>query len=257
MNSLAIDTQKRALRALAYYDHTPFRFIAENRIADLGSPKLAILPAAQALSDEAWTALMKYVDAGGTLLVTGPIQRNEHWQFIDRLAPLSIKAQTETLAVRQSDLKLENQPPLQVSFPTEVQQLPIDVLRFADGKSVDVVPHGSGHILWARDPVEFSEDYDPTAALYRYALKFAGVTPVLRELAPLSPAVLAFPTVLDDAVLCSFSNESLDDQPVAIEDAVSHASLRFTLPAQRGAAILLRKSDGSVLAAYGAATKPK
>jgi hypothetical protein len=257
MNSLAIDTQKRALRALAYYDHTPFRFIAENRIADLGSPKLAILPAAQALSDEAWTALMKYVDAGGTLLVTGTIQRNEHWQFIDRLAPLSIKAQTETLAVRQSDLKLENQPPLQVSFPTEVQQLPIDVLRFADGKSVDVVPHGSGHILWARDPVEFSEDYDPTAALYRYALKFAGVTPVLRELAPLSPAVLAFPTVLDDAVLCSFSNESLDDQPVAIEDAVSHASLRFTLPAQRGAAILLRKSDGSVLAAYGAATKPK
>ena len=257
MNSLAIDTQKRALRALAYYYHTPFCFVAENRIVDLGSPKLAILPAAQALSDEAWTALMKYVDAGGTLLVTGPVQRNEHWQFIDRLAPLGIKAQTETLAVRQSDLKLENQPPIQVSFPTEAQQLPIDVMRFADGKSVEVVPHGSGHILWARDPVEFSEDYEPIAALYRYALKFAGAAPVLRELTPLSPAVLAFPTVLDDAVLYSFSNESLDNQPVAIEDTVSHATVRFTLPAQRGAAILLRKSDGSVLAAYGAATKPK
>ena len=257
MNPLAIDTQKHALRALAYYDHTPFRFVAENRIADLGSPKLAILPAPQALSDGAWTALLKYVNAGGTLLLTGPVQRNEHWQFIDRLTPLGVKASVETLAVRQSDLKLDNQPPVQVSFPTEVQQLPIDVMRFADGKSVEVVPHGSGHILWARDPIEFSEDYEPTAALYRYALKFAGVAPVLRELTPLSPAVLAFPTVLDDAVLYSFSNESLDAQPDAIEDAASHATIRFTLPAQRGAAILLRKSDGSVLAAYGAAAKPK
>ena len=254
MNSLAIDTQKCALRALAYYDHTPFRFVAENRLSsDLRSPRLAILPAPQALSDEAWSALMKYVADGGTLLVTGPVQRNEHWQYVDRLTPLGVKATVETLAVRQSELQLENQPPIQVSFPTEVQQLPIDVMRFADGKSVEVVTHGSGHILWARDPVEFSEDYDPIAALYRYALSFAGVAPSFREITPLSPAVLAFPTVLDDAILYSFSNESLDDQPIAIEDALSHATMRFTLPAQRGAAILLRKSDGAAQAAYGAA----
>ena len=130
-------------------------------------------------------------------------------------------------------------------------------MRFADGKSVQTIAHGSGHILWARDPVEFSEGYDPTAALYRYALKFAGVAPVFRELAPLSPGVLAFPTVLDDAVLYSFSNESLDDQPVNIEDATTHATMRFNLPAQRGAAILLRKKDGAVLAAYGAAASHK
>ncbi|MFY9937755.1 MAG: hypothetical protein WAK33_12825, partial [Silvibacterium sp.] len=208
MYELALDTQKRALRALAYYDHTPFRFVAENRVADLGSPKLVILPASQALGDEAWTALMKYVEGGGTLLVSGPVQRNEHWQFVDRLGALGVKARVETLAVRQSELKLGDEPPIQVSFPTLVQQLPIEVMRFADGKSVETITHGSGHILWAQDPVEFSEDYEPTAALYRYALKFAGVAPSLREIAPLSPAVLAFPTVLDDAVLYSFSNES-------------------------------------------------
>jgi len=257
MYELALDSQKRALRSLAYYNHTPFRFVTENRLADLGSPKLAILPAPQALSDEAWTALMKYVENGGTLLVTGPVQRNEHWQFVDRLAALGIKAVVETLAVRQSELKLGDTPPVQVSFPTLVQQLPIEVMRFADGKSVETITHGSGHILWAQDPVEFSEDYDPTAALYRYALKFAGVAPALREIAPLSPAVLAFATVLDDAVLYSFSNESLDDQPVNIEDAITHAPLRFTLPAQRGTAILLRKSDGAVLAGYGVAGQSK
>ena len=257
MNVLAIDTQKRALRALAYYDHTPFRMVAENRLADLGTPRLVILPAPQALSDEAWQKLLDYVAGGGCLLVSGPVQRNEHWQFVDRLAALGVKARVETLAVRQSELKLGDDPPTQVSFPTLVQQLPIEVMRFADGKSVETITHGSGHILWAQDPVEFSEDYDPTAALYRYALKFAGVAPSIRELAPLSPAVLAFPTVLDDAVLYSFSNESLDDQAVNIEDAITHAALHFTLPTQRGAAILLRKSDGAVLAAYGATASIK
>ena len=216
-----------------------------------------ILPAPQALSDEAWTTLMKYVDNRRNGAFQGPVQRNEHWQFVDRLASWVSKPDVETLAVRQSELKFGDEPVDQVSFPMLVQQLPIEVMRFADGKSVETITHGSGHILWAQDPVEFSEDYEPAAALYRYALKFAGVAPAIRETTPLSPAVLAFPTVLDDAVLYSFSNESLDDQPVNIEDAITHASLHFTLSAQRGAAILLRKSDGSVLAAYGSAASSK
>jgi hypothetical protein len=253
MNPLAIDTQKHALRALAYYDHTPFRMLPENRLAELGSPKLVILPAAQALTDEAWSQLLKYVDGGGTLLVSGPVQRNEHWQLVDRLSALGVKASVEALAVRQSELKLGDAPAIQVSFPATVQQLPIEVMRFADGESVETVAHGAGRILWAQDPVEFSEDYEPATALYRYAMKEAQIAPALREVSPLSPGVLAFPTVLGDAVLYSFSNESLDAQPVDIQDAVSQAHLKFTLPAQRGAAILLRKSDGAVLSAYGAA----
>jgi hypothetical protein len=253
LNSLAIDTQKHALRALAYYDHTPFRMVAENRLAELGTPKLVILPAAQALSDEGWSRLLDYVKVGGCLLISGPVQRNEHWQLVDRLSALGVKAKVETLAVRQSELQLGDEPALQVTFPTIVQELPIEVMRFADGKSVETIAHGSGHILWARDPIEFSEDYVPTATLYRYALKFAGISPAFREASPLSPAVLAFPTVLDDALLYSFSNESLDDQTVDIEDSTTHAPVHFTLPSQRGAAILLRKSDGAVLAAYGAA----
>ena len=253
MNGLAIDAQKRSLRALAYYDHTPLRMLPENRLAELGTPKLAILPAPQAISDDAWAALLKYVEGGGTLLVSGAVERNEHWQLVDRLGVLGVKAQVETLAVRQSELKIEDEPVVQVSFPGSAQILPLEVLRFADGKSVETVTHGAGRILWARDPLEFAEDYDPTAALYRYAMKVAGVAPAMREIAPLSPGVLAFPTVLDDAVLYSFSNESLDDQAVNIEDAITHGRMNFMLPTQRGAAVLLRKKDGAVLAEYGAA----
>jgi hypothetical protein len=78
------------------------------------------------------------------------------------------------------------------------------------------------------------------------------VKPAFKEVAPLSPAVLAFPTVLNDAELYSFSNESLDAQPVDLLDAMTGAHIRFTMQGQRGAALLLSR-QGKVLASYGGA----
>ena len=79
MNALATTVQKKSLRSLAYYDHTAVRMLASNRLAQLGKPKLVILPAAQALSDAAWRQLMDYAANGGCLLVTSPVAYNEHW----------------------------------------------------------------------------------------------------------------------------------------------------------------------------------
>lgn len=253
MNSFALETQKHALRALCYDDHTPMRMLAENRLSELGQPKLVILPAPQALTDAAWQQLLAYVDNGGTLLVSGPVSRDEHWQFVDRLAPLGVKAEMIPLSVRQSELRLDGQAALPVSFPRTAQEAPLDTLRFADGKAVETISHGRGKILWAADPVEFAEGYDALAALYRFALQGAGVKPAFEG--SLSAGVLAFPTVLDDAVLYSFSNESFNEQPVDIRDSASGGRLKFTLEPQRGAAVLLNRKTGAVLAAYGDAAR--
>jgi hypothetical protein len=251
MNPQAIEVQKKALRALAYYNHTAARMLPENRLSELGSPKLVILPAAQALTDHAWQQLLDYTASGGTLLVSGPLQWNEHWQPADRLAALHIDAQVLPLDVRQSTLQLHNGKSEDISFPTLAQQLPLAVLRFADGKSVETIPHGKGRILWERDPVEFAENYSAVVALYRYTLDQAGVTPAFREMSPLSPGVLAFPTMLENAVLYSFSNESLDAQTVDITDEITHAHIHFILQPQRGAMLLLDRKTGTVLARYG------
>jgi hypothetical protein len=128
-------------------------------------------------------------------------------------------------------------------------------MRFVDGNTVKIIEHGSGKIIWAADPVEFSEEYDATAALYNYAESIAGITPAFRQLQALSPGVLAFPTMLKDAILYSFSSESLDDQKIDIEDAATKTRIAFTLRAQHGAMLLLNRSDGSVLASYGLASK--
>jgi hypothetical protein len=254
MNPQAVDVQKKALRALAYYDHTPARMLPENHLSELGSPKLVILPAAQALTSEAWQQLLDYTAAGGTLLISGPVEWNEHWQTVDRLSALHVDAQVLPVDVRQSTLQLPGEKAEDISYPTLIQQLPIETLRFADGKSVETVAHGKGRILWARDPVEFADGFDAAAALYRYALAQAGIAPAFKEASPLSPGVLAFPTVLENAVLYSFSNESLDAQPVDIIDSITGDRIHFTLDAQRGAMLLLDRKTGAVLSAYGPAT---
>jgi hypothetical protein len=259
-NAMAIEVQKHALRALAYYDHTPARMVSESRLADLqvaGPPKLVILPAAQALTQKGWQQLLDYVEGGGTLLVSGPVERDEHWHPVDRLTPLGVKAQVVPLSTRESTLTLEGQAPVEVSLSGDAQIAPYEVLRFASGKSVESVAHGKGCILWAADPVELSEGYAASAALYAYALKTAGVAPAFTQTAPLSPGVLAFPTVLDDAVLYSFSNESLDPQTVNLRDAATGAAIHFTLAGQRGAMLLLARPGGKVLAAYGDAAAEK
>lgn len=140
---------------------------------------------------------------------------------------------------------------LQVSYPADVQQAPIDTMHFADGASVEMIHHGAGKILWAADPIEFSEGYNSTAALYTYALNQASVAPPFKQLHPLSPGVLAFPTMLKDAILYSFSSESLQDEQIDLEDATTHAHLHFLLPSQHAAMVLLKRSNGGVLSSYG------
>ncbi|HTV83166.1 MAG TPA: cellulase family glycosylhydrolase [Acidobacteriaceae bacterium] len=255
LGGLALDTQKHALRAMAYVDHMPLRMLPENRVAELcadACPKLVFLPSPQGLTDAAWQELMDYVARGGTLLVTGPVDRDEHWQPVDRSSPLGVREAVFPLAVRQSELTLPDGKTYALSFPAGVQQSATWTSRFGDGKSVEVMAHGSGRILWTADPVEFSEGYAATAALYRWALSEAGVKPVFREVKPLSEGVLAYPTVLTDGEIYSFSNESLNPERVNIVDALTDAHIDFTMPAQAGAALLLNR-DGKVLSSYGGA----
>jgi hypothetical protein len=256
LGGVALDTQKKALRAMAYYDHTPLRMLPENRLAVLGSPKLVFLPSAQGLTEAAWQQLLEYVAKGGTLLVTGPLNRDEHWVEVDRLSPLGVKAEVVPLAVRGSEAVLPGGRGIAYGFPADVQQSSAETMRFADGKTVQVIPHGGGKILWTADPVEFAEGYEATAALYRWALGAARVKPGVQEREPLSPDVLAFPTVLDDAELYSFSNESMNAESVDIVDALTGAHIRFTMEGQRGAALLLDRK-GAVLSSYGGAAVAK
>lgn len=249
IRELQITAQRNAVRAIAYVDRSPAAVIAENQIANLGSPQLVILPSAQALAEPTWQALLAYAKAGGNLLITGPIERDTHWHRVDRVSALIPGANPEPLTFHNAAIQWKGAT-ISVSFDSEAQSW-LEALRFKDGEGLDEIPYGSGHIFWAAYPVELSQGTRAAAELYAAVMKEVNLQPMFETASSTSPGVLIYPTVLDDAVLYVMVSETDQDSDIDLRDKTTGAELKLRLPAQRAALALIRKSDGSVAAKYG------
>jgi hypothetical protein len=246
---LQLEAQRKAIRALAYYDRLTTYAIAENQIDHLGSPKLAILPSPQALTDATWHSLMNYVNGGGTLLITGPVDRDEHWRITSRAAELKLNAETEPLTYHNAALRLgEHTIPL--SFDQQKQTW-LDALRFNDGSTLKEIPSGKGRIFWAAYPVELAEGSQPAADLYQYVATKAGIAPMFDTPSAVPAGVLVFPTILDDSVLYVIVSDSSDDTNVDLRDKLTGARVTLRIPSQHAAMALVGKQEKRVIAKYG------
>jgi hypothetical protein len=241
--------QQNAVRALAYDVHLPAYVIAENQIEKLGSPKLAILPSPQALSENAWRALLNYVDAGGNLLITGPVDRDEHWQIVHRAADLGLVAHVEPLTYHNAAVRIGDRS-LGLSF-AQPQQNSLDSLRFDDASTLKEIPHGKGRIFWIAYPIELAQDSHSTAELYTYVAARLNLTPMFTQQSPIPPGVLVFPTVLADSILYVLVSDSANDAAINLRDQTTGAPLSFTLPAERAAIVVIGKKEKKVVARYG------
>ena len=244
-----LEAQRRAVRALTYLARLPAYLVAENQIQRLGNPRLVILPSPQALSDTAWAAVVKYVDTGGTLLITGPVERDEHWQIRHRAVELGLKAHAEPLVYHNAELKLGERR-ISLAFGQQ-QQSWLDSLHFDDGSTLREISHGKGRIYWAVYPVELAEELQSAAELYSYVATRIDIAPPFSLLAPLPAGVLVFPTVMSDSVLYVMSSDSDEDAAINIRDQATGAALAFRLPAQHAAIAVIGKKERRVVAKYG------
>jgi hypothetical protein len=249
IQDLQLEAQRKAVRALSYYDRLTAYAIAENQIEKLGSPKLAILPSPQALTDKAWNALLEYANAGGTLLVTGPVERDEHWHRAMRAAQLKLAARAEPLAYHNAVLQLKDRA-IPLSFDQDKQSW-LESLRFDDGSTLKEIPHGKGRILWTAYPVELAEGAQPAAELYAYVAQQLGITPAFQLSSPVSPGVLIYPMVLQDSVLYVMISDSDDDAKIELRDKLTGARLTVALAGQHAAIAVIGKKEKSVVAKYG------
>ncbi len=246
LNPGAVAAQQKAVRVLHNYLHVPAYAIAQNQLAHLGQPKLAILPSPHVLDDAAWKQLLAYVSQGGTLLITGSFDRDPYWRCTSRLKDLGVDARVLPLNFRQGSMMIDGKP-VPVSF---ADQAFIDELRFADQSGWKELTVGEGKLLIASYPVELSEGNEATVAVYAAALRRAGVESPY-EVRQLSVGVLARPTVFENSVLYLFMSESGRDEPIDVRDKLTGAEIKFTLPEQRAALVLLNKKDGKVIGKYG------
>jgi hypothetical protein len=248
LNTLAIEAQQKAVRALEYSCRVESRIVSENRIGQLGHPQLAILPSPMALGDAAWKALVEYVKSGGNLLITGSMERDEEWHVTNRLAALGLDARPVPLLFHQAQFMLGSRT-ISISFGGQ-SQVALDVLGTKDGKPFHEIRLGQGRLFILDYPVELAEGSAAAASVYQWVLDQIGVHPRFTGQLP-STGVLIRPEIFSRAVLYLFDSESDSEQPIDIRDDATGAEIKFVLPAQASRLILLRKPDGKVIARYG------
>jgi len=244
-----LEAQRRAVRALAYDAHLSAYVVAENQIGKLGTPKLVILPSPQALGEAAWRTLLNYVEAGGSLLVTGPVDRDEHWQVVHRATDLQVPSHVEPLTYHNATLALGSRS-LPLAFGQPQQNL-LDSLRFHDGSTCKEISHGKGRIFWTSYPVELAEDLQSASDLYAYVANRLNIAPMFTQLSPVPRGVLIFPTMLADSVLYVIVSDSANNASISLRDQSTGTPLTFTLPAEHAAIAVIGKKEKKVVARYG------
>jgi hypothetical protein len=249
IREMQVEAQRKAVRAIAYYDKMPAYVIAENQIANLGSPRLVILPSAQSIADSTWQALLAYAKVGGNLLITGPIDRDVHWHRVHRTQELIAGAQAEPLTFHSAEIHWRGES-IPMSFDSMAQSW-LESLQFRDGQEMQEIPYGKGRIFWAAYPVELAQGTKPTAQIYQVVRKEADVRPLFDLASSVSPGVLIYPTVLQDGVLYVMVSETDIDTDVDLRDKTTGSELKLRLPAEHAAVALIRKSDGIIAAKYG------
>jgi Cellulase (glycosyl hydrolase family 5) len=255
---MQIEAQRKAVRAVAYYARLTPYVVYENQIEKMGSPKLAILPSAQALTEKAWQVLLKYVDGGGSLLITGPVDRDEHWQRINRSSELVPGAKLAPLTYHNAPVLPADAAPIPalrnlysqpLSFDLQAQSW-LEALRFPNGSFTEL-NRGKGRILWAAEPVELSQGIDSPANVYSYVAARLEIPQLFDLLTPLSPGVMVYPITLDDAVLYILVSDNGSDASVDLRDKNTGTRLKLNLSAEHAALALIGKKEKVVIDKYG------
>jgi hypothetical protein len=250
IRELQISAQRNAVRAASYVAQMPVRVIAANQLANMGQPKLAILPSAQALADSTWDALLAYVKTGGNLLITGPIERDAHWHVVNRADAVRLEgAKVEPLTIHNAEMKVSSET-IPLSFDQNAQSW-LETFQFSGGQQLKDLTVGNGRVFWAPYPVELAEGTAAAAELYAAVFKEVGLQSPFELKSPPAPGVLIYPTVLRDSVLYVMVSETDRDYDLDVLDKASRAELKLRLPAEHAALALIRKSDGAVIAKYG------
>jgi hypothetical protein len=249
LGDLQVAAQRNAIRALTYYARLTCFAVAENRLQNLGTPKLVILPSAQALTENAWQILLEYANNGGTLLITGPVERDEHAQSVARAASLKLDVHTEPLAAHNAAIPLDARV-IALSFDQQKQSV-LESLQFNDGSTLKEIPTGKGSIFWVAYPVELAEGSEPSAALYSYVAGRVGITPAFDLESALSPGVLIFPIELRDSVMFVIMSDADTGAQVRLRDKVTGTDLALQVPAFHAAIALITKQEKKLVATYG------
>lgn len=244
-NGMALEAQKTSVRALYQFAQSQAYAVGEYQIDRLGNPKLIILPSPLVLDSSAWQEILERVRDGAVLLVSGPFDRDAHFHPTDRRQETSLSYEDAMLTTRESLMQWpEGQARL--TFGGDRTTF-VDRAALPGNATWAEQTVGKGKILLSSFPLELNDNVDAVGAVYRYALKVAGVTPTYSGAVD-DPGILVCPTEFPHATLYVITSES-NQRAVFFRDRRSNKEFSAQLDPGR-AALLLVSEDGSILASY-------
>jgi hypothetical protein len=272
---------QRAVRSLEYDLRVPVRIINEYATADLRrGARLLVLPSARILTESAWIALLAAVEGGSTLIVTGPIDRDEYERPVSRLASLGIHADARPVAP-ENRLRVDATTEIRVPFRGgKLERLERAVVNGGAPARVQRLRRGKGKIIWCPLPVELSDDDRAPSAVYRAALRVAGIRPAItvtpardhssrRRPASMSAGqggrgpqrgsrvgvpfnlasqgILVRPLRFADSILLVVVNETNADADLRVRVDAIVRPVRVRVAAERATIVLVDKRTGAVI----------
>jgi hypothetical protein len=244
-NKSALEAQQNAVRALYAYARAAAYAVGEYQIADLGNPKLIILPSPKGLTSSAWEAIRGKVNAGATLLVSGPFDGDAHFHPTGREKQAGLTYETVPLMAREELVKYP-EGEARLSFGGDKTTY-LDRAMLADKSLWVEKALGKGKILFTPLPLELNDNIQAIGDVYRYAIKTAGVTAAYSTTLQ-DPGILICPTRFPRATLYVVTSES-GRQDVTFTDRASGKQFTGKLDPGRSAMLLIGQ-DGAVLASY-------
>jgi hypothetical protein len=202
--------------------------------------------------------LLSYVEVGGNLLITGPVDRDEHWQKIERAAKLLPDAHTVPLTYHNANVLPQDASPMPalqrlyrspLSFDLQAQNS-LEALRFGDSGFTEL-SHGKGRVFWAAEPVELAQGDQSSADLYSYVASRIGMQPEFELATPLSSGVMVYPISLEDSVLYILVSDCAENATVDLRDKATDVRITLNIPAEHAALALIGKKEKAVIAKYG------
>jgi len=245
---------QRAVRTLEYELRVGVRVLDEYGTPNLRrGARLLVLPSPRVLTAAAWESLVAAVEAGSTLLVTGPIDRDEYERPVARLASLGIRAVTRPVAP-ENRLVVDATTAVRVPFRgAKLERIERAVVEGAAQARVQVIRRGKGQIVWCPLPVELSDDDRATAAVYRLALKVAGIRPAVTVTSVgqgvgvagrAGAGVLVRTLSFKDSVLLVVVNETDVEANLRLRAEEVAQPIRVRVGAERAVMVLVDKRTG-------------
>ena len=246
VRSQAVEATRRAVRTMHHDCRVAMSAASEFGLdAWPGTPKLVVLPSPRILSGAAWTRLMVWVEQGTTLAVTGPFDDDEHWLPSGRMASLGLSPAVRP--VMPEETVFVDGVRHDIRYRGEKMQR-VEAAVTTGEPAVRLLTHGRGRVVWSPLPLEMSDESAATAALYRFALRTAGVTPVCTTDAPSS--VLVYAARFARHTLYTIVSETSGDLEVQVTDTETGTTHHARVAGGRAALILIDRQTGAEEARY-------